>query len=52
MFAASLFLELLKGQTASEIERILSWDLAVYDTQKGSFWGQKTNFMRTVNWII
>lgn len=38
------FLELLKGQTASEIERILSWDLAVYDTQKGSFWGAENEF--------
>jgi aspartyl aminopeptidase len=38
------FLELLKGQTACEIERILSWDLAVYDTQKGSFWGAENEF--------
>jgi aspartyl aminopeptidase len=38
------FLELLKGQTVCEIERILSWDLAVYDTQKGSFWGAENEF--------
>ena len=38
------FSELLQEQSACEAERILSWDLAVYDTQKGVFWGAENEF--------
>lgn len=38
------FSELLQEQSACEAERILSWDLAVYDTQKGAFWGAENEF--------
>ena len=38
------FSELLQEQSACETERILSWDLAVYDTQKGAFWGAENEF--------
>ena len=38
------FSQLLQEQTDCEIERILSWDLAVYDTQKGAFWGAEQEF--------
>ena len=38
------FSELLQEQSACEAERILSWDLAVYDTQKGVFWGVENEF--------
>ena len=38
------FLELLQEHSACEVERILSWDLAVYDTQKGAFWGAENEF--------
>ena len=38
------FSELLQEQSACEAERILSWDLAVYDTQKGVFWGADNEF--------
>jgi aspartyl aminopeptidase len=38
------FSELLQEQSACEVERILSWDLAVYDTQKGVFWGAENEF--------
>ena len=38
------FSELLQEQSACEAERILSWDLAVYDTQKGAFWGADNEF--------
>jgi aspartyl aminopeptidase len=34
----------LQQQAAIEAERILSWDLAVYDTQKGAFWGANNEF--------
>ncbi len=33
------FSELMQQQSGCDAERILSWDLAVYDTQKGAFWG-------------
>jgi aspartyl aminopeptidase len=38
------FSELLQQQLASPAERILSWDLAVSDTQKGAFWGANNEF--------
>ncbi len=38
------FSQLLQQQAACEAERILSWDMAVYDTQKGSFWGAENEF--------
>ncbi len=38
------FTQLLQEQTAGAIGRILSWDLAVYDTQKGAFWGAENEF--------
>ncbi len=41
---AALFSELLQQQSGIEATRILSWDLAVYDTQKGDFWGAENEF--------
>ncbi|MCX7100353.1 MAG: M18 family aminopeptidase [Methylobacter sp.] len=41
---AALFSELLQQQSGIEAARILSWDLAVYDTQKGAFWGAENEF--------
>jgi aspartyl aminopeptidase len=38
------FAALLQQQSGIEAERILSWDLNVYDTQKGSFWGANNEF--------
>ena len=38
------FSHLLQEQAGCDIERILSWDLAVYDTQKGAFWGAEQEF--------
>ncbi len=38
------FSELLQQQSACPTERILSWDLAVSDTQKGAFWGANNEF--------
>jgi len=38
------FLALLQQQAGVAAERILSWDLAVYDTQKGTFWGAESEF--------
>jgi len=38
------FAELLQQQSACPTERILSWDLAVSDTQKGVFWGANNEF--------
>jgi aspartyl aminopeptidase len=38
------FAELLQQQSACPTERILSWDLAVSDTQKGAFWGANNEF--------
>jgi len=40
----SYFSELLQQQSGCDAERILSWDLAVYDTQKGAFWGANSEF--------
>jgi aspartyl aminopeptidase len=38
------FSTLLQQQTGIDALRILSWDLAVYDTQKGAFWGAQSEF--------
>ncbi|WP_027149001.1 M18 family aminopeptidase [Methylobacter tundripaludum] len=38
------FSALLQQQSGIAAERILSWDLAVYDTQKGVFWGAESEF--------
>ncbi|MGZ8943784.1 MAG: M18 family aminopeptidase [Methylobacter sp.] len=38
------FSALLHQQTGIAATRILSWDLAVYDTQKGAFWGAESEF--------
>lgn len=38
------FSALLQQQTGIAATRILSWDLAVYDTQKGAFWGAEHEF--------
>lgn len=38
------FAQLIQQQSGCEAERILSWDMAVYDTQKGVFWGANNEF--------
>lgn len=38
------FLALLEQATGNSASQILSWDLAVYDTQKGGFWGGNQEF--------
>jgi aspartyl aminopeptidase len=38
------FAALLQRQANGEAERILAWDLQVYDTQKGAFWGADDEF--------
>lgn len=38
------FLNLLAQQSACQPEQILSWELNVYDTQKGAFWGIEQEF--------
>ncbi|HEY8036743.1 MAG TPA: M18 family aminopeptidase [Methylobacter sp.] len=38
------FSALLQQQSGVVATRILSWDLAVYDTQKGAFWGAESEF--------
>ena len=40
----SYFLKLLEQESGIGSEQILSWDLAVYDTQKGVFWGAEQEF--------
>ncbi len=40
-----LFLSILEQYTGIEAERILSWDLNVYDTQKGECWGGDRQFI-------
>ena len=42
--AASDFQSLLAKQADLEAEQILSWELNIYDTQKGSFWGANQEF--------
>lgn len=41
---AAYFSDWLQQQLSIEAERILSWDLNVYDTQKGVFWGADNEF--------
>ena len=41
---AEHFSQLLQTQAGLDAETILSWDLAVYDTQLGSFWGSQQEF--------
>jgi aspartyl aminopeptidase len=38
------FSELLQQQSGCNTERIISWELAVHDTQKGVFWGGNSEF--------
>ncbi|SJM96330.1 M18 family aminopeptidase [Crenothrix polyspora] len=38
------FTDLLQQQSGVDAKQILAWDLAVYDTQKGSFWGAENQF--------
>jgi aspartyl aminopeptidase len=38
------FAELLQQQSGIDARQMLAWDLAVYDTQKGSFWGAENQF--------
>lgn len=38
------FYELLEKRSGIKAEHILSWDLNVYDTQKGVFWGSEQQF--------
>jgi aspartyl aminopeptidase len=38
------FLSLLQQQSGIDTARLLSWDLAVYDTQKGEIWGAQEEF--------
>lgn len=38
------FLSLLEELSGIESSRILAWDLNVYDTQKGTFWGAEQEF--------
>lgn len=40
----SYFSTLLQQKAGIGTGRILSWDLAVYDTQKGAFWGAENEF--------
>jgi aspartyl aminopeptidase len=39
-----LFLKLLRQKLPDTAEQLLSWELNVYDTQKGSFWGAEKEF--------
>jgi aspartyl aminopeptidase len=41
---SAYFSDLLQQQLDRDVASILSWDLAVYDTQKGSFWGADNEF--------
>lgn len=38
------FTELLQSELPNDTKEILSWDLNVYDTQKGRFWGANNEF--------
>jgi aspartyl aminopeptidase len=38
------FLSLLEKQSGIDSTQVLSWDLAVYDTQKGAIWGAENEF--------
>jgi len=39
------FLDYLSSATQSEADDILTWELNVYDTQKGTFWGADQEFV-------
>ncbi len=41
---AEYFAKLLQDKLGCGLDKILSWDLAVYDTQKGVFWGAEQEF--------
>ncbi len=41
---ADYFRDLLQQQSGIDIRRLLSWELNVYDTQKGAFWGGEQEF--------
>ena len=41
---SELFLSLLEDVSQLNSEQILSWELAVYDTQAGAFWGAEQDF--------
>ncbi len=43
--AKQLLTETLAGKLAVPAEAIAGWDLALYDTQKGSFWGIEQEFI-------
>ena len=38
------FVQLIQQQSGCDAGRVLSWDMAVYDTQKGVFWGANNEF--------
>lgn len=38
------FMDLLQQQSGINANAILAFDLAIYDTQKGSFWGAENQF--------
>ena len=41
---AHYFSDLLQDKLGCGVDKLLSWDLAVYDTQKGVFWGSEQEF--------
>ena len=41
---AKYFQSLLQEQAGVASDKILSWELNIYDTQKGNFWGAKNEF--------
>jgi aspartyl aminopeptidase len=43
--AYSLFSEQIAQQLSIQVQDLLTWDLNVYDTQKGSFWGVDNAFI-------
>lgn len=43
--AAQAFLQLLATQLKVEPDRILNWEMSVYDTQQGVFWGADQEFI-------
>lgn len=42
---ADYFMKLLQEQSGAGTDKILSWELNVYDTQKGRFWGAENEFI-------
>lgn len=41
---AEFFTQLLQQQIAEPMDKLLAWELQVYDTQKGAFWGAEQEF--------